>query len=172
MKLNLKETILKFKDSKSSWMIVLLVGLLLAVVAIPVGTEDTEVAKVQETENSVESIDGTLEERLTAALSQVEGIGRVSVMITYKAGKEKVVEKDTTTSETTAESTVYGRDENGNEVPYVKKELEAEVQGVVVVADGGDKPVIQAQITEAAQVLFGIEAHKIKVMKKSQGGED
>ena len=37
--------------------------------------------------------------------------------------------------------------------------------GVLVVAQGGDNPVVIKDIQEAVQVLFQVEAHKIKVMK-------
>ena len=43
--------------------------------------------------------------------------------------------------------------------------MEPEVLGVLVVAKGGDNPVTVREITEAVQALFGIEVHKIKVMK-------
>ena len=47
------------------------------------------------------------------------------------------------------------------------EELEPEIQGVVVVAEGGDNPVVVQNITEAVMALFGVEVHKIKVMKMS-----
>ena len=42
-----------------------------------------------------------------------------------------------------------------------------EVEGVVVIADGGDNAVVAQNITEAVQALFGVEAHKIKIMKRA-----
>ncbi|MGN0422485.1 MAG: stage III sporulation protein AG, partial [Lachnospiraceae bacterium] len=40
-------------------------------------------------------------------------------------------------------------------------------EGVVVLAEGGDNAVVKQNITEAVQALFGIDTHKIRVMKKS-----
>ena len=65
----------------------------------------------------------------------------------------------------TGEETVYEKDENGNQVPYVVKELEPEIAGVLIVAEGGGDPVTVNNITEAVMSLFDIDAHKIKVMK-------
>jgi stage III sporulation protein AG len=42
------------------------------------------------------------------------------------------------------------------------------VEGVSVVAQGGGDSQIQKNITEVIQALFGIEAHKIKVVKMKQ----
>ena len=81
------------------------------------------------------------------------------------------VEKDSTTREDSSESrdqeenTVYEKNGSGQEKPYVSETMEPEVSGVLVVAEGGDDPVTVREITEAVQALFGIEAHKIKVMK-------
>ena len=45
------------------------------------------------------------------------------------------------------------------------KELTPAVEGVVVLCDGGDEPVVVQQITEAVEALFPVESHKIKVVK-------
>ncbi len=44
-------------------------------------------------------------------------------------------------------------------------ETTPEIRGVVVVAQGGNDPVIVQQIQEAVMALFHVDAHKIKVMK-------
>lgn len=65
------------------------------------------------------------------------------------------------------ESTVYVQDGSGGQTPYVIEEMEPQIQGVVIVAEGGDDPGVVQNITEAVMALFGVEAHKIKVMKMS-----
>lgn len=40
-----------------------------------------------------------------------------------------------------------------------------QIEGVVVVAEGGNTPQVRQDITETAQALFPIAAHKIKVCK-------
>lgn len=120
-----------------------------------------------------------LEERLEELLRKVSGIGDVQVMITLKSSAETVVLKDSPyTSATTEESDSEGGQRtvtqteqgeetvlaNGNE-PYVIKQIEPEVQGVVVIAEGAGDLAIAAEITEAVEVLFELPAHKVKVMK-------
>ena len=36
---------------------------------------------------------------------------------------------------------------------------------MIVIADGGGDAVVARNLTEAVQALFGVEAHKIKIMK-------
>ena len=51
--------------------------------------------------------------------------------------------------------------------PYISKEMTPEIEGVLVIAEGGENAVVIQNITEAIQALFGVEAHKIKIMKRT-----
>ena len=90
----------KFFGKKEQWLILLLVGILLVVIAIPVPKEgEEEQEEVQDETASSGSTDDEayvrrLERRLEDALVQVQGVGKVSVMITLSASSEKIVEKD------------------------------------------------------------------------------
>ena len=169
------------KIKKDKWLIILLVGLLLVVIAMPVSdiksdqTQDEQ--QVQKAENASEdTYTDALETRLENALAKVEGVGNVKVMITLASSSEKVVEKDREmTSEvqegesgekntSSSETAVYANG-NGEEMPYVKQELSPRIEGVLVIADGGDNAIVIENITEAVQALFGVDTHKIKVMK-------
>ncbi|WP_321002633.1 stage III sporulation protein AG [Eisenbergiella porci] len=141
------------------------------------GTQETE------EEDNTGGYAGKLEERLESLLASMEGVGNVKVMVTLDSSREQVVEKDIpstmdTTKETDStggsrdvinsrqeETTVYVTDSAGNKTPYVSKIREPSIEGVTVVAQGGGNAVIQKNITEVIQALFGIEAHKIKVVK-------
>lgn len=124
-----------------------------------------------------------LEEKLEKILSAMEGVGSVKVMITVNASGEQIIEKDLPNSKSitteadadggnrnineyeSKESTVYLTDSNGNQIPYVVKQLEPAIEGVMVVAEGGGNAIVNKNITEVIQALFGIEAHKIVVVK-------
>ncbi|MEI3340576.1 MAG: hypothetical protein V8R80_12125 [Eubacterium sp.] len=43
--------------------------------------------------------------------------------------------------------------------------MEPEIEGILVVAQGGGNTAVAENISEAAQALFSVEAHKIKVVK-------
>lgn len=134
---------------------------------------------------SMESYEEYLEQRLAKALEYVEGVGRAEVVITLKSSGQKIVEKDqASTSQSTSEedqnggtrqtqnsssdkSSVYTQGSDGSQTPYISKEMTPEIEGVLVIADGGDNAVTIQNITEAIQALFGVEAHKIKIMKRT-----
>ena len=52
---------------------------------------------------------------------------------------------------------------DGNGGPVILQQTMAEVQGVLVVAEGGGSPAVRAQIAEALQNLLAVPAHKIVI---------
>lgn len=123
------------------------------------------------------------EKRLEDTLKYVDGVGKVKVLITLKESEYKIVEKDgpeeySEMSETdaaggkritgesrTEKSTVYMTDSLGQDIPYVIKTIPPVVEGVVVIAQGAQGSRVQDNIIEAIQVLFDIDANKIKIVK-------
>ncbi|MGI6213207.1 MAG: hypothetical protein ACOYIQ_01475 [Christensenellales bacterium] len=82
------------------------------------------------------------EERLAAILSQIEGAGRVSVMITY--------EKNDYAAEASAEAG------------------EPKIKGVIIVAEGAQDVAVRLNLIRAAQTVLDIKSDTIEVfvMKK------
>lgn len=123
-----------------------------------------------------------MEKKVSSILSEVEGAGKVEVMLTLEASIEKVVEKDTpinraNTSEDDGEGgtrminsvdmgeeTVYSKDGNVSE-PFIVKTISPRLKGVLVLAEGAGVGETTRNLSEAVQVLFGIEANRIKVIK-------
>ena len=218
-----KESIVKFLKNKNNLLIIVLLGALLMVIAIPVDTagpggksaSGSNNNRSYQTKNTgtgyqaggtaayTAAGDGTarydetagtgymweqeqyikeMEAKAESLLSGVNGAGQVKVMITLRASSEQVVEKDmpVTRSQTseqdsqggsrmvsefaTEDATVY-RKGNGYEEPYVVKTLSPSVEGVVVVAEGAGNGEVSKNLSEAVQILFGVEAHRVKVLK-------
>lgn len=186
MEKGMRNLIGKMKQmKKNQWLILVLTGILLLVIAIPVpegNSNKKEEVPQTETSSGPDEME-TIEKRLENALTQVAGVGKVKVLITRKSSGEKIVEKDipvtdrntqeedsdggtrSTKEKTTQEATVYTQDGSGGQTPYVIEEMEPQIQGIVIVAEGGDNSLVVQNITEAVEALFGVEAHKIKVMK-------
>lgn len=218
-----KESIMKFLNNKNNLLIIVLLGVLFMVIAIPVDTAGTGGKSTSGNNNNssyqtkntgmgyqaggtagyTAAGDGTagynetagtgyvweqeqyikeMEAKAESLLSGVSGAGQVKVMITLRASSEQVVEKDmpVTRSQTseqdsqggsrmvsefaTEDATVY-RKGNGYEEPYVVKTLSPSVEGVVVVAEGAGNGEVSKNLSEAVQILFGVEAHRVKVLK-------
>lgn len=176
---------------KTAWILVILLGLLFLVIAMPTDggkkTEEKEAETTRETsgqdkDTGIAGKKDETEERLELMLSNIEGVGKVKVMITYKDSGTQVVEKDSsvnsssTTEEDSSggtrkvteqernEETVYGST-GGDGEPFIAKELTPGIEGILVVAEGGDKTSVKQNISNAVLALFPVEAHKIVVVK-------
>ena len=179
---------------KNHLLILFLVGLLLFVAVFPFPASDQSGADTGEnasaaagskSSTALGKYEDYLEAKTAEVLKQVDGVGEVTVMITLKSGGQKIIEKDQSGSSQTTEeedseggkrtveestsdkTSIYEQGSDGSSAPYVSKELSPEIEGVVVIADGGGNAVTAQNITEAVQALFGVEAHKIKIMKRA-----
>ena len=108
-------------------------------------------------------------------------------MITMKATGEKIILKETpyTRSETSeidseggsrdvkelsqSDTAVYIEGSDGSKVPYVVQETKPQIEGVIVIAEGGGDIYTIKEIIEAVSALFDVPSHKIKVMKMKEG---
>ena len=175
------------KMKKEQIVVWLLLLALVIVIFWPAGsgkeTGETEVP--EQTAQEIQSQEGAMEQALADTLAQVDGVGAVRVALTLESTNRKIVEKDVPDSQSSEtrtsgdetienssfsqeESTVYERDGSGAETPYVVSEEYPAVRGVLIVAEGGDNPVVVQEIQEAVMALFGVDAHKIKVMKMKE----
>lgn len=151
--------------------------------------ETPNAADVSEAVDQMSKMTGTdedyvayLEERLTDSLSRMANVGKVKVMITLKESGELVLEKDSVTTRsateendgqggsrtiseaTFEENTVYSTEGTYSE-PYVVKVYAPKIEGVLVVAEGAGSGTVNRTIVEIVQALFGVEAHKVVVVK-------
>ncbi len=129
------------------------------------------------------SYDRLLEARLSEVLSQVEGAGKVEVMLTLSNGREIIVAEDIETNERKTKETdsqggireqfetnnqgkkIVISGKNGYQEPLVLKEIEPKVEGVIIVSQGGDDVFIKDALIKAAQTVLGVEPHKVQVLK-------
>lgn len=157
--------------------ILILCGVFLMVLSWSGGDKETAVSSAteempEETTSSLENYKQAREEELRLLLQKVEGVGAVEVMITLKASNEKVTLKDNTSKgENNEEKTVLVENQERDSSPYIVQEKEPEIEGIVIVCEGGSDSVIKREITEAVGALFSIESHKIKVMKSKEAKE-
>lgn len=131
------------------------------------------------------SYEAQMEARIKEILKNVDGVGEVDVMVVLKSSEEKVIRVDQNTSSSVTkeqdsgggqreisqsdkeETTIMtGTGAAGQSQPVIEKEICPEISGIIISASGGGSPQIKAEISEAMEALFGLPAHKIKVLKR------
>ena len=179
-------------SAKEKWMLMLLFGVLLAVIVFPAdktepqqknvvsSSVDVDISKLNSEMSTLKQYEANLSYQLETILSQMDGVGKVQAWVTLSSSSEKVLyqEKDSDVVDLQEADSVGGSrrevkqkvqqsvllDNSGN--PYIIKTIQPEVEGVLVVAEGAGNSTVKKNISEAVQVLFGVDAHRIKVAKK------
>lgn len=124
-----------------------------------------------------------LEDKLAELIGNIEGAGNVKVMITLKSTSTKEVlmegsnsEKDLKETDSNGgsrdshevskdEKVILSEEGSSVKTPFVLSEANPKVEGVAVIAQGGDSPIVKEKITGIIKALFGIEINKIAVGK-------
>lgn len=152
-------------------LLVVLAGALLLL--IPTGDEEPPrgagAALVQETDTEGFDLEKT-ERKLSAALSQVEGAGEVTVVLTVQNSSRQVLAQDGTNtqkdgaSEQTAETVVVSKG-SGTQETVLVEQIYPDFQGALVVCTGGEDAAVRLKLVEAVSALTGLGADKISICK-------
>ena len=141
----------------------------------PISNNDETTLKYS---GDIQNREKQLERRLESVFSKVEGAGEVMVMVTASSSSQKILAEEI--SEENSESNnngsitksskkenkiVMAENSKGNNEPYVIKEGLPEIEGVVIVAQGGDDIIVQNSLISATEALLNVPAHKIYVLK-------
>lgn len=141
---------------------------------------NTNSGSASNSQSQYTSYEDSLESELTEVLRQIEGAGKVKVMIYYDSGNESVPaynENDTTkvteendssggkrvTSENSNSSTVVTTNDGSGNKPFIIKEVKPKISGVIVIAEGADNPEVKYKLYEAVKTIFNVDQYKVNV---------
>ena len=162
LKKRISEGITKYKYA----CVVLLVGIILML--LPNKTEEKIDANVQKREE--EPVQMSTEEQLEEVLSQLEGAGKVQVMLSVEQGERTIYQTDTTYSQgqndtDTRTQTILITDSNRNETGLVHQKNPPVYLGAIIMLQGADDPGVKLAVVEAVSDVTGLGADKISVLK-------
>lgn len=160
------------KDSKSIKIIVAvgLIGILLLAIPEMVSNNKKEVTS----DSSFDYFEYTdmLEKKLTSVISEIDGVGECTVMITLEKTQESVYatdnERKSDSNSLSSKDSYVLYDSDKGEAPVLIKEYTPTVQGVTVVCSGGDNIEVKENIINAVTSLFNISTNRISVSKLKQ----
>lgn len=179
-----REKLKELLKNKNNLYILLVAGILILVVSNLLFSSDTKKEDKTATASSVTLTPSENEKRLEEILSKAAGVGEAKVMITYDAGPEKVTVQNAQvsqsnqeepqtqggmrkTDETTSDSQTVMITEGGQSQPFVAKEIEPKIRGVLVVADGAREEAVKINITNAVAAVLDVPYHRIQVLPKA-----
>lgn len=140
-------------------LLVLLLGI--GLMLFPKHTEMVETVEPETT-----AVEYSLEESLEAILSQIDGAGKVQVLLTVAQGTETVYQTDTAeTADSVKVETVIVTDAGKAQQGLIRQVNPEIYLGAVVVCQGGGSSAVQLAITKAVSAATGLTADKITVLK-------
>ena len=107
----------------------------------------------------------TLEHRLSAILSHIEGVGEVQVLLTEARGTESVYQTDGVSGSEGRRETVIITDDSRSEFGLVRQMISPVYQGAIVVCQGGGNASVRLAVMEAVANVTGISSSRITVLK-------
>lgn len=104
----------------------------------------------------------TLEESLEQILSEMEGAGRVRVLLTQARGEEILYQTDT---RDTQQDTVLIRRDDRSETGLIRQTNPPIYLGAIVLCQGAHSPAVRLALVEAVMGVTGLSSDKITVLK-------
>lgn len=155
----LRELLDKYKYA----LLILAVGLCLML--LPGEKEESAPEPIQETEQQE-----TMEDHLAVILSQVDGAGKVTVLLSEQEGSQTLYQTDTHTDDDQSRSseqvqTVIVTDSDRNERGLIRRTDPPKYLGAVIVCQGADRADVRLAIVEAVRCATGLGANQISVVK-------
>ena len=143
---------------------IVMVGVVLFM--IPHNKTEEEIASIQEVQ--VQKAD--IEQQLSLILSQIEGVGKVKVLLTLAEGERTIYhfDEDVNSGDTTSsvrQETIIITDSNRNQQALITQILPPIYQGAIVVCQGADLPTAKWAVVEAVSKATGLGADRISVLK-------
>lgn len=109
------------------------------------------------------------QQALRTLLAQVEGVGRVELLLRLDGSDETFYQTDVRVSgETREETTVFSSSQSAQKTPVVTRTQHASYLGAVVVCDGADSASVRLRVIQAVSALTGLGSDKISVIKMKQ----
>lgn len=145
--------------------LVLVIGIVLML--LPGKGKDNQAATITE-QTKTEFQDAT--EELKQILSQIDGAGKVQVLLTKRTGERTVyqTDQDTDTSEEGQSirlETVIVTNSDRAEQGLIQQIMAPEYQGAIVVCQGADRDAVRLAIVEAVADVTGLGTDRISVLK-------
>lgn len=123
-----------------------------------------------------------IEERLANILSNIKGVGKVKVLITYSQTSQIIPLYDEDSSVSTTEETDSGggtrivnensikkeiiyEDNNGVKTPITQSIINPKIEGAIITAQGATNAEIKTNIVQAVEAVTGLATYKIQVFE-------
>lgn len=138
--------------------LILLVGV--GLMLIPTGSKEKtpDESVTEQVEQQV-----MLADELEEILTNIQGAGRVQVMLTMRAGEQTIYQTDTPSTD--RQDTVIVTDEDRAQGGLVQQILAPTYRGAIVLCQGADSASVCLAIKDAVSKVTGLDSSQISILK-------
>ena len=155
---SLQEKTVKWIGKYKYLLLILLIGV--GLMLIPGGeSKEEEAPQIQQQAPQEESIKEDLEQ----ILSNIQGAGRVQVMLTLQSGSQTIYQTDIPATD--REDTVIITDGDRTQSGLVQKVIRPTYRGAIILCQGADSPAVCLAVKEAVSKVTGLDSSQISVLK-------
>ena len=138
--------------------LILIVGI--GLMLIPSKKEDSQTSQPESQPIVAET---ALDDELEKILSNIQGAGRVQVMLTVKGGVQTIYQTDTTAQD--REDTVIITGEDRVQNGLVQQIISPTYRGAIILCQGADNAAVCLAIKDAVSKVTGLDSSQISVLK-------
>lgn len=155
----IKKTLLAFVSRYKYVALILVIGLFL--LTLPSSTEETPAPKEEQVRQE------NLEEKLEGILSQIQGVGKVRVLLTPQTGEEVFyqTDEDRSADGSIRIDTVILSGSDRGQTGLVRTVTPATFLGAIVVCQGADNASVRLELTQAVSNVTGLGTDRISIVK-------
>lgn len=107
-----------------------------------------------------------LERRMETALSEINGVGEATVVLTLRSSGEDVLAQDTSEGSTSDRETVIISTGSGTEEAVSVKTIYPEFQGALVICDGAGNAGVKLEVLQAVSAITGLSSDQISICQR------
>ena len=104
--------------------------------------------------------------KLESALSEINGVGEATVVLTLRSSGEEVLAQDTSQGNSTETETVIVSTGSGTEEAVSVKTIYPEFQGALVICDGAGSASVKLEVLQAVSAITGLRADQISICRR------
>ena len=141
---------------------------------------------IENINNEKEIANENIEERLENILSNIKGVGKSKVLLTYSrtnqivpmydedSSKSITEEKDSgggsrIVNESNIKKDIIYKESNGIKTPITQSIINPKIEGAIITAEGAYDENIKTNIIQAVEAVTGLATYKIQVFEMKEG---
>lgn len=147
--------------------LILCLGVVLMLLPTKAGTGSAKAEVQSQPQESQQNFDvEDLERRMEAALSEINGVGEATVVLTLRSSGEEVLAQDTSEGTSSDRETVIVSTGSGTEEAVSVKTIYPEFQGALVICEGAGNASVKLEVLQAVSAITGLSSDQISICQR------